>query len=163
MFDAISYINWICRLETTMSGYSSHSHSPPPDADKTHDMRCENSGKRSQAITASQIQSPVAPSSSLNSSNNELLSTYECPVCTDYMLPPYLQCQSGHLVCGNCRPKVTCCPTCRGPVPSIRNLAMERIAQTLMFPCKYVQSGCKLTFGAQEKVEHEEHCEHRFV
>lgn len=46
----------------------------------------------------------------------QVLSAFECPVCMDYMMPPYLQCQSGHLVCGNCRPKLTCCPTCRGPV-----------------------------------------------
>jgi hypothetical protein len=49
------------------------------------------------------------------------------------MLPPYLQCQSGHLVCGNCRPKVSACPTCRGPVPSIRNLGMEKIASKYDF------------------------------
>lgn len=46
----------------------------------------------------------------------EILSAFECPVCLDCMVPPYLQCQSGHLLCGNCRPKVSCCPSCRGPV-----------------------------------------------
>uniref|UniRef100_A0A7E4VRA0 E3 ubiquitin-protein ligase n=1 Tax=Panagrellus redivivus TaxID=6233 RepID=A0A7E4VRA0_PANRE len=94
-----------------------------------------------------------------SASSSELLSAFECPVCLDCMLPPYLQCPSGHLVCGSCRPKVTCCPSCRGPVPSIRNLAMERIASTLIFPCRY--NGCTQSFAAQEKVEHEEVCEHR--
>lgn len=46
----------------------------------------------------------------------EILSAFECPVCMDYMVPPYLQCQSGHLLCSTCRPKVSCCPSCRGPV-----------------------------------------------
>lgn len=46
--------------------------------------------------------------------STDLASLFECPVCFDYVLPPILQCQSGHLVCSNCRPKLTCCPTCRG-------------------------------------------------
>lgn len=137
----------------------------------------------------------------------QVLSAFECPVCLDYMMPPYLQCQSGHLVCGNCRPKLTCCPTCRGPVrefffcghqllvsswsyfldnkcmeirdlccqvasvpfkfsdkcfsASVRNLILEKIANTLMFPCKFSNSGCPLTFSHVEKVEHEEVCEFR--
>lgn len=41
------------------------------------------------------------------------------------MLPPYLQCQSGHLVCGNCRPKLQCCPTCRGPTRMSRPSASK--------------------------------------
>ncbi|KAI1725969.1 seven in absentia protein family domain-containing protein [Ditylenchus destructor] len=91
----------------------------------------------------------------------ELLSAFECPVCLEHMLPPYLQCPSGHLVCGNCRPKVTCCPTCRGAVPSIRNLGMEKIANTMLFPCKFSHSGCTQHFLHNDKVEHEETCEYR--
>lgn len=67
----------------------------------------------------------------------ELTALFECPVCFDYVLPPILQCQAGHLVCNPCRQKLSCCPTCRGPLtPSIRNLAMEKVASTLPFPCK---------------------------
>ncbi len=117
--------------------------------------------------------------------NPEVLSAFECPVCLEYMLPPYLQCQSGHLVCGNCRPKLTCCPTCRGPVrefslfflhltnngvsftfavwitASVRNLVLEKIANTVMFPCKYSSTGCPLTLVHTDKVDHEETCEYR--
>jgi hypothetical protein len=46
----------------------------------------------------------------------DLASVFECPVCFDYVLPPILQCQSGHLVCSNCRLKLTSCPTCSGPL-----------------------------------------------
>ncbi|OUC43662.1 seven in absentia protein [Trichinella nativa] len=92
---------------------------------------------------------------------HKVLSVFECPVCLDYMLPPYLQCQSGHLVCGNCRPKLTCCPTCRGPVPSVRNLVMEKIANSVLFPCKFSSNGCPAAMLYQEKVEHEEACEFR--
>ena len=77
---------------------------------------------------------------------SDLASLFECPVCFDYVLPPILQCHAGHLVCSNCRPKLTCCPTCRGQLGgNIRNLAMEKVASTVMFPCKYSSGGC----GAQ--------------
>ncbi|VDM70366.1 unnamed protein product, partial [Strongylus vulgaris] len=91
----------------------------------------------------------------------QVLSVFECPVCLEYMLPPYLQCQAGHLVCGNCRPKLQCCPTCRGPTPSVRNLGLEKIANTVRFPCKFASSGCPHVFYHFDKVEHEEICECR--
>lgn len=101
------------------------------------------------------------PTTPPQASNNEVLSAFECPVCLEYMLPPYLQCQSGHLVCGNCRPKLSCCPTCRGPVPSVRNLILEKIANTVSFPCKYSSTGCPLSLLHSDKVEHEDLCEYR--
>ncbi|CAJ0936431.1 unnamed protein product, partial [Mesorhabditis belari] len=75
----------------------------------------------------------------------EVLSAFECPVCLEYMLPPYLQCQSGHLVCGNCRPK----------------LQLEKIANMVKFPCKFSNSGCGSIFHHYDKVDHEETCEFR--
>lgn len=62
----------------------------------------------------------------------DLASFFECPVCFDYVLPPILQCQSGHLVCSSCRSKLSCCPTCRGSLGNIRNLAMEKV-RTMSF------------------------------
>jgi len=96
-------------------------------------------------------------------SNNptDLSNLFECPVCFDYVLPPILQCHSGHLTCSNCRPKLTCCPTCRGPLGNIRNLAMEKVASTVQFPCKYSTSGCTATLLHTAKSEHEEACEYR--
>lgn len=58
--------------------------------------------------------SSTSTSNSTTTMSTDLASLFECPVCFDYVLPPILQCQSGHLVCSNCRPKLTCCPTCRG-------------------------------------------------
>ena len=65
--------------------------------------------KNGRAVPPQSPSSGIAPAS-----NADLASLFECPVCFDYVLPPILQCQSGHLVCANCRPKLTCCPTCRG-------------------------------------------------
>lgn len=82
-------------------------------------------------------------STSLAGQTPELTALFECPVCFDYVLPPILQCQAGHLVCNHCRQKLSCCPTCRGPLtPSIRNLAMEKVASTLPFPCKVKHHIC---------------------
>uniref|UniRef100_A0A8R1DP29 RING-type E3 ubiquitin transferase n=1 Tax=Caenorhabditis japonica TaxID=281687 RepID=A0A8R1DP29_CAEJA len=110
-------------------------------------------------------------------SSAEILSVFECPVCLEYMLPPYMQCPSGHLVCSNCRPKLQCCPTCRGPTreffldlnfpefslfsASVRNLGLEKIANTVRFPCRFSNSGCPLNFHHIDKIEHEELCEYR--
>lgn len=105
----------------------------------------------------------AAAALNLNSTNNQdLASLFECPVCFDYVLPPILQCHAGHLVCSSCRPKLTCCPTCRGQLGgNIRNLAMEKVASTVMFPCKYQQSGCVASLLHTQKADHEEACEFR--
>lgn len=91
----------------------------------------------------------------------DLASFFECPVCFDYVLPPILQCQSGHLVCSSCRTKLTCCPTCRGSLGNIRNLAMEKVASNVKFPCKHSSYGCTASLLYTEKVDHEETCEFR--
>ena len=101
--------------------------------------------------------------------NQELAQLFECPVCFDYVLPPIMQCNAGHLVCQNCQPKLTVrlanfdqflkklqhCPTCRGQAPTIRNLAMEKVAATVYFPCKYHTSGCHQSFLHDKKAAHE--------
>ncbi|XP_037368605.1 E3 ubiquitin-protein ligase SIAH1A-like [Talpa occidentalis] len=99
--------------------------------------------------------------SGTTATNNDLASLFECPVCFDYALPPILQCQSGHLVCHDCRPKLSRCPTCRGPLGSIRNLAMEKVANSVLFPCKYSPFGCEVALPPQERGEHEESCDYR--
>ena len=93
--------------------------------------------------------------------NQDLASLFECPVCFDYVLPPIFQCSSGHLVCSKCRPKLTICPTCRGPLGSIRNLAMEKVANTVLFPCRYNSAGCSRQLPHTAKTEHEDSCEFR--
>ncbi|KAF7989815.1 hypothetical protein HCN44_008489 [Aphidius gifuensis] len=116
-----------------------------------------SNGKRGRGVAASTSATPVSASSS----STDLASLFECPVCFEYVLPPILQCQSGHLVCSNCRPKLNCCPTCRGPLGNIRNLAMEKVASNVMFPCKYSTSGCTVSMVHIEKPDHEDACEFR--
>ncbi|XP_022645543.1 E3 ubiquitin-protein ligase SIAH1-like isoform X3 [Varroa jacobsoni] len=94
-------------------------------------------------------------------SSTHLAALFECPVCFDYVLPPILQCQNGHLVCCVCREKLSCCPTCRAPIGNIRNLAMEKVAASVSFPCKFQSNGCHHLLSHAEKVGHEEVCEFR--
>lgn len=91
----------------------------------------------------------------------ELASLFECPVCFDYALPPITQCQSGHIVCSTCKPKLQFCPTCRGALGNIRNLAMEKVASSVLFPCKYATIGCVAVLHHTEKTDHEETCDFR--
>ncbi|XP_015792407.1 E3 ubiquitin-protein ligase Siah1 [Tetranychus urticae] len=91
---------------------------------------------------------------------SELTSLFECPVCFDYVLPPILQCQNGHLLCSACRKQLTNCPTCRIPISNnIRNLQMEKLAMNLLFPCKYSSQGCLLNLTCSDKTDHEDSCD----
>lgn len=46
-------------------------------------------------------------------------------------------------------------------VGNIRNLAMEKVANTVFFPCKYSGNGCGNMLQHTEKVDHEDACEFR--
>ncbi|CAF2399875.1 unnamed protein product [Rotaria sp. Silwood2] len=114
-------------------------------------------GSLSSATAAS---CTVATSTGTNQ-HQDLVNLFECPVCFDYALPPILQCQSGHIVCSQCRQKLSSCPTCRGPLANIRNLGMEKVADTILFPCKYQTNGCLLSLTHKHKLEHEDSCDFR--
>lgn len=91
---------------------------------------------------------------------SQLAALFQCPVCTEYALPPILQCENGHHLCATCRENVTRCPICRAPKGSNRNLALDRLAQTTVFPCKYRTFGCSAAFLIAAKKKHEMTCEH---
>ena len=112
---------------------------------------------------ASGVPNAVATASGAvgTSSQSDLAVLFECPVCFDYVLPPIFQCDSGHLICTHCKPKLQNCPSCRGHLGGVRNLAMEKVAETVRFPCKYSSSGCTLRMLHGEKKSHEESCEYR--
>lgn len=39
--------------------------------------------------------------------NSQWASLFQCPMCFNHVLPPIPRCQGGHLVCSNCRPKIS--------------------------------------------------------
>ncbi|KAG7161122.1 E3 ubiquitin-protein ligase Siah1-like [Homarus americanus] len=94
-------------------------------------------------------QSP--PSGAPPGGNTELASLFECPVCFDYVLPPILQCQSGHLVCANCRPKLTCCPTCRGPLDKTEH---EDTCEFRPYLCPCPGASCKWQGSLEQVMPH---------
>jgi len=90
-----------------------------------------------------------------------LLSELECPVCTEYMVPPIILCVNGHNICNICRPKIPHCPTCRQQFLSTRNVALEKLARDVKYPCSYQKYGCKEVFVHDTVREHQHRCHYR--
>jgi len=87
-----------------------------------------------------------------------LLSELECPVCMEYMRPPVRMCVNGHNICNICRPNLPHCPTCRKRFLSTRNVAVEKLAREVKYPCTYSQFGCKEVFAHDKLGEHQVKC-----
>ncbi|KAL2954756.1 hypothetical protein AAZX31_19G241300 [Glycine max] len=86
----------------------------------------------------------------------------ECPVCTNSMYPPIHQCHNGHTLCSTCKTRVhNRCPTCRQELGDIRCLALEKIAESLELPCRYISLGCPEIFPYYSKLKHEAICNFR--
>jgi len=97
--------------------------------------------------------------------SDQVLNQLECPVCYDYIIPPVKQCIKGHLICSSCFQKLkpATCPTCRSDLSQERNLAVEKIAYLLKYPCRYSLSGCKQFFLLPQKDFHERNCQYLLV
>lgn len=129
-------------------------------------MQLRNRARQASIASATAAAAAVAQQAAIAApkaemdlpSNDILLALFECPVCFEYVLPPILQCENGHLICKNCRGMITSCPSCRvlfGP-NNIRNLILEKLSCKVRFPCKYSSNGCLEVFYHKEKTEHEE-------
>jgi hypothetical protein len=95
-----------------------------------------------------------------------VLQTLTCPVCCEYMRPPITLCQAGHNICCRCRPSLQWpggnkCPRCEGPLLDTRNVALETIARSLLYPCRYSVAGCRGKFGMDDIGQHHARCPHR--
>jgi len=57
----------------------------------------------------------------------------ECPVCLEVVSAPIFRCEELHIICFNCRPKVSTCPECRTPYPktALRHRYAEKSAEEL--------------------------------
>lgn len=120
-----------------------------------------STSKMSPGVTAIQTILEEQAALELGSVDTEsLLTLVECPVCLDHITPPIKQCVIGHLVCNECFPRLTNCPTCRSTMSQERNLAMEQVSRLLQFPCRYHPLGCKKAFTLSKKAEHELECEY---
>ncbi|KAL3203697.1 hypothetical protein MRX96_053196 [Rhipicephalus microplus] len=99
------------------------------------------------------------PRAQTTTSVSQMSSLLECPVCRNYALPPIMQCENGHHLCAPCRKNVAMCPVCRAPKGNNRNLALEKLAESTLFPCKYRSKGCTTSLLIADKKMHENSCE----
>jgi E3 ubiquitin-protein ligase SIAH1 len=90
----------------------------------------------------------------------DVLEQLECPVCTEYMLPPITICGNGHNICSRCKQKFHNCPTCREKLSVTRNKALEKLAVRVECPCRNEIYGCTLTFPIALIREHQDVCEY---
>lgn len=68
----------------------------------------------------------------------------ECPMCLSWITKPLMQCQSGHLICSTCEPKMNDkCPQCRiSLVDNLsRNIFLEQVAHDVSLECPH--DSCK--------------------
>jgi E3 ubiquitin-protein ligase SIAH1 len=84
----------------------------------------------------------------------ELLKELECPVCTEYMSSPVNMCENGHNICGSCKERLSDCPTCRGTFINVRNITLENLAATALYPCRNIEAGCEETFTLEDRKQH---------
>lgn len=94
------HLNFICVKTVQCDLLRSLSHAPPLSVSL---LLPEMSRQTATALPTGTSKCPpsqrVPTLSGTTASNSDLASLFECPVCFDYVLPPILQCQSGHLVC----------------------------------------------------------------
>ena len=88
----------------------------------------------------------------------DLLNQLECPVCLDYMASTIEMCENRHNICSSCKGRLSMCPTCRGKFIDVRNIALENMAATAVYPCKNMEAGCEQTLLISEKTNHQSEC-----
>lgn len=98
-----------------------------------------------------------------NTAYENLLRSLECPVCTNYMIPPIKQCLTGHSFCGRCHEQLSGmvgakCPLCQEKLTQSRNITLESIAETANYPCMNKDAGCNKTLPCQEMSKHQGEC-----
>jgi len=89
-----------------------------------------------------------------------LLSQLECPDCMEYMRPPIILCANGHNICNICKPEVRHCAICRQQFLNTRNVALEKVATEVKYPCTYRNYGCGEIYSFDLIGGHQEKCQY---
>ncbi|XP_024020956.1 E3 ubiquitin-protein ligase SINAT3 [Morus notabilis] len=108
------------------------------------------------SVPKHQIQKPIT-----TTTTTSVYKLLECPVCSNSMYPPIHQCHNGHTLCSACKTIHNRCPTCKLDLGDIRCLALEKVAESLDMPCKYLALGCPEIFPYYSKIKHELVCNFR--
>ena len=97
--------------------------------------------------------------------SDDIREDLQCPVCLKIpRTTPIYQCESGHIHCKSCHPKLTNCPVCRSVVGSTRNLTAEKMIARLPTKCFFSENGCSAPAKPlDEQSKHEKNCTYRTV
>ncbi|KAF2899877.1 hypothetical protein ILUMI_06309 [Ignelater luminosus] len=87
-----------------------------------------------------------------------IFSDFKCPICDEYMSEPIFICQNGHSICENCKAKFVVCSICQASLEGGRNFALEKMANIVICPCKYEDSGCKFVGKPKAIIIHQKNC-----
>ena len=83
----------------------------------------------------------------------------ECPVCLQIPREtPIFQCDNGHIICKDCKPRLELCPQCRTFIGNSRNLIAERIVSKIKHNCKFAEDGCDKEVLFEGLQDHEKRC-----
>ncbi|ERL93132.1 hypothetical protein D910_10433 [Dendroctonus ponderosae] len=85
------------------------------------------------------------------------LENLRCEKCFLYMIPPFKQCLSGHKMCTTCNVEATC-HICKSPISTNENVQLVQCAQSLMYPCRYTDEGCRVILVNSYIRIHEDSC-----
>ncbi|KAG0583383.1 hypothetical protein KC19_3G132100 [Ceratodon purpureus] len=111
------------------------------------------------------VEDEVAPTGKKNAGPKYDLDpdTLECPLCLKVFTPPVYQCENGHTACSGCYQMITKgCPSCSKPIGRIRNIAIEKVIESLQVECKHACHGCNTMLKYTERAKHEDKlCEYR--
>ena len=113
-------------------------------------------------------QAATPPPDSDRKRKAEQLEWMECPVCLETpRAGPIYSCRKGHVICRDCQPQVTQCPTCRDKHTDCRSLIAEKLLSKLLqdtpVSCKFRGSGCVFEDLVVALGEHETSCMFRSV
>ena len=93
--------------------------------------------------------------------NASIIEEFECPVCYEYIAPPFTQCIEGHSMCINCYYKVTSCPICRSKLCTATSKVLTKIYNIAKFPCPY--NDCEKWMLGNLRKRHLKVCSHRDI
>lgn len=97
---------------------------------------------------------------------DNVTSLIRCTICFDLKRGYIYQCDNGHIVCNECKPKVEInCPTGRCGTIRSRNIIAEKLRNrsNLEFPCQNEDEGCEITERISQLEIHESECLFRTI
>ncbi|KAJ1295305.1 hypothetical protein BS78_01G213800 [Paspalum vaginatum] len=83
----------------------------------------------------------------------------DCSICFEPLRPPLYQCQNGHVACFSCWSMLNNkCHICSHEANFVRNIALEKVVESVKSPCSYAKWGCSMLTSYSLRNAHEESC-----